>query len=667
MVDDDDLEPRLGRISRGRGPSARRYAGAVLAATNLARGGPRGTGAASRFAGHRNGRGAGIGRLLASRDRHALYRRRRVVVKARIVRLGGGGIGGAKAHLRYLQRDGTTREGERGQLYGAQDVTVDGQQFLGRSEGDRHQFRFIVAPEDGAQYSDLRPLVRRLMTRMEGDLGTRLDWIAVDHFNTGHPHSHILLRGVDDRGKDLVIARDYISQGLRGRAAELVDLDLGPRSDREIRASRRAEIGQARWTSIDRTLVRAADAERMISPRARDPFEHDLRAGRLAQLGRMGVADPVGAGRWQLAADLEATLRAMGEKGDIIRTLQREYARASRPLVPSAMRIHDPALAGDEPLTGRVLARGLADEHAGREYLIVEGVDGNSHYVALGKAQVDGGGPESLPDGILPGTIVDIRARSSGLRPADRTIAAIARNNGGLYDRDAHLDADPTASPAFLDRHERRLEALRRPLGLTRTADGAWMIPADHLERVMAHEAGQARDRPVMVELRAPVPLERMTGAHATTWLDHLLVGDGEAQLRDAGFGAEARAALAARRAWLIGEGLARQEGATTHYVPRMLGQLQQRELGRVAERLARQMALPYRDAGEGERIEGRLVRRLDLISGRFALLENSYEFTLVPWRGELDRRVGQSVSGRLVGGEVDWRFGRGRAGPGLG
>lgn len=215
MADDDKLEPRLGRIGRGRAPSTRRYAGAVLAATNLARGGPRGTGAASRFAGHRNGRGAGIGRLLASRDRHALYRRRRVVVKARIVRLGGGGIGGAKAHMRYLQRDGTTREGEHGKLYGAQGVTVDGQQFLARSEGDRHQFRFIVAPEDGAQYDDLEPLVRRLMTRMEGDLGTRLDWIAVDHFNTGHPHSHILLRGVDDEGKDLVIARDYISQGLR--------------------------------------------------------------------------------------------------------------------------------------------------------------------------------------------------------------------------------------------------------------------------------------------------------------------------------------------------------------------------------------------------------------------------------------------------------------------
>jgi hypothetical protein len=98
-----------------------------------------------------------------------------------------------------------------------------------------------------------------------------------------------------------------------------------------------------------------------------------------------------------------------------------------------------------------------------------------------------------------------------------------------------------------------------------------------------------------------------------------------------------------------------------------MIGQLQQRELGRVAQRLAREMALPYREAGEGERIEGRLVRRLDLLSGRFALLENFYEFTLVPWRSALERRIGQSVSGRLVGGEVDWRFGRGRAGPALG
>src|SRR3546814_8743641 len=111
-------------------------------------------------------------------------------------------------------------EGGRGQLYGADSDTVDRAEWLERAKDDRHQFRFIVSPEDGADYEDLKPLTRRLMTRMEEDLGTKLDWVAVDHFNTGHPHTHIILRGRDEKGADLIIARDYISHGLRaiGRA-----------------------------------------------------------------------------------------------------------------------------------------------------------------------------------------------------------------------------------------------------------------------------------------------------------------------------------------------------------------------------------------------------------------------------------------------------------------
>src|SRR3546814_12804038 len=77
------------------------------------------------------------------------------------------------------------------------DVCSSDLAFLQRCDGDRHQFRFIVSPEDGSEYPDLKPYIRRLMTQMEADLGTRLDWVAVDHFNTPHPPPHILLRGVD--------------------------------------------------------------------------------------------------------------------------------------------------------------------------------------------------------------------------------------------------------------------------------------------------------------------------------------------------------------------------------------------------------------------------------------------------------------------------------------
>src|SRR5438093_11362868 len=114
-----------------------------------------------------------------------------------------------------------------------------GKTFAERGAEDRHQFRFIVAPEDSNELAELKPLVRNVMRQMESDLGTRLDWVAVDPFNTGHPHSHIVVRGKDDQGKDLVIARDYIAHGIRARASELVTRELGPES--ELEALRKLE------------------------------------------------------------------------------------------------------------------------------------------------------------------------------------------------------------------------------------------------------------------------------------------------------------------------------------------------------------------------------------------------------------------------------------------
>jgi len=191
MADDNRFEPRLGRQNaRGKARGAKPVLHRVLAAILLARGGVASGRSKRGFTGSRIGRGAGVGHVLGARDRFAAFRRRRVLVKARIVRLKGKGLAAAKAHLRYIQRDGTTREGGRGELYSAGEDAVERRGFLKRSDGDRHQFRFIVSPEDGAEYEDLKPLTRRLMARMEEDLGTSLDWVAVDHFNTGHPHTH---------------------------------------------------------------------------------------------------------------------------------------------------------------------------------------------------------------------------------------------------------------------------------------------------------------------------------------------------------------------------------------------------------------------------------------------------------------------------------------------
>src|SRR5690606_2783352 len=260
---ENEFEPRPGRMRAARSGRGRKYLHGVLAAAMRA--GMASAKGGRRFAGSRIGRGAAVARLLGSRGPVGGLRARRAVVKTRLVRLGSRGLGAARAHLRYIQRDGVGRDGGTGELYGALEDAADGRAFLERCDGDRHQFRFIVSAEDGAEYADLRPLIRRLMARMEQDLGTSLDWVAADHADTLHPHSHVILRGKDDRGENLVIAPEYIAHGMRERVCELVSLDLGPRSDREIEARLRREVDAERLTGIDRRLLREADGERMVA------------------------------------------------------------------------------------------------------------------------------------------------------------------------------------------------------------------------------------------------------------------------------------------------------------------------------------------------------------------------------------------------------------------
>ncbi|MGC6400322.1 relaxase/mobilization nuclease RlxS [Sphingomonas sp. FW199] len=656
MSADDDFEPHLGRL-RSRPPKrARRYLKRVLAATNLARGGAASVTPKVRAAGSRIGRAAGVGRLLASRGRMSALGRRRVVIKTRIVRLTAKGASAAAAHLRYLQRDGTTREGERGRLYGADREAVDAKEFLARGAGDRHQFRFIVSPEDGAQYEDLKPLVRRLMARAETDLGTRLDWVAVDHFNTGHPHSHVIVRGVDQKGQDLVIAPDYLTRGLRERAAELVELDLGPKTTREIARGQLAEIEAERLTSIDRRLLGLGGEERLVEATGTGAFEQTLRAGRLAKLERLGLAEALGEGRWRLAPDLAKTLTRMGERGDIIRTMQRAFAAARVERSATDQAIYDPAAPNAAPLVGRVLLRGLADEYRDSHFLVVDGIDGRSYYVALGR---------ELAEGIGEGAVVAVMPSRTGVREVDRTIAEVAAANSGRYDIDAHLAHDRQASEEFARSHIRRLEVLRRGgAGVERMADGSWRIATDHLERVEQFEAEQARARPVRVELLTVEPVERLATADGATWLDRRLLRPQDMPARDAGFGSALRDAEARRRQWLINEGLGSEIGGVFEPRPGMIETLRRRELLRVGAALSRELELPFAEARPGSFVEGIYRRRLDLASGRFALIERAQDFTLVPWRPVLEPYAGRAVSGVVRGEGISWSIRRARGGP---
>jgi type IV secretory pathway VirD2 relaxase len=645
-MSENDFEPRVGKMRSVRSPRGRKYLHAVLAAAMRA--GLSSAQGKRRFVGSRLGRGAAAARLLASRDPHRGLRGRRAIVKTRLVRLAGKSIGAAAAHLRYIQRDGVGRDGGTGELYAAREDAADGKAFLERCEGDRHQFRFIVSAEDGTEYSDLRPLIRRLMARMEEDLGTSLDWVAADHADTLHPHTHVILRGKDERGENLVIAPEYIARGMRERVAELVTLDLGPRTDREIEARLRMEVGAERLTGLDRKLLREMDGEGTVAAGDRSPFDRALRAGRLRKLAALGLAEDIGGGRWQLAEETETTLRALGERGDIIRTMQRALGEQDMERSPAAQRIYDPS--ADETLTGRVLARGLADEHRDRHFLIVDALDGRTHYVDIGP----GDAVEPLP----AGSIVCVAPRLAGVRDSDRAIAAIAAANGGRYSAVTHLAHEPGASEAFVAAHVRRLEALRRPLALEREADGTWRIGEDFVARVEEHENRLVRRQPVAVEVLSPVPLERLPAHDGATWLDRALAAGEDPPVRDAGFGREVRSSLALRRAWLLQEGLAGEEQGRVVLGSGAVAALQRRELLRVAAEVARETGSEFVGAGEGVRIAGTLRRRIDLASGRFGLIDNGREFALVPWRPVLERAIGKPVSGIVREAGTSWTIG---------
>lgn len=654
MTTDDEFEPELGSLRSRPGAKSGKSLRHVMRRVARSTGSP-GKGKGRRFDGSRIGRGSGAARVLRSRDRHASFRTRRVVIQTRIIRLKRASVNAARLHLRYLQRDGVTRQGERGELYDAKQDRADGRTFLERSEDDRHQFRFIVSAEDGTEYDDLKPFVRRLLSRMEDDLGTELDWVAVDHHNTGHPHTHVVLRGKDETGRDLVIAREYITHGMRARAGEIVTLDLGPRSDLEIENRLRREVEQERFTSLDRTLLREVDADGFVrSGRdTSDSFRQSLRAGRLRKLESFALAHEVSPGRWVLAPDLERTLRRLGERGDIIKAIHREMAEIDRGAINYAT--YDPDKAADKPLVGRVLAQGLSDEIKERRYLIVDGVDARAHYVEIGDTT------ESIPTG----TIIAITPNRSEPRPADRTVATIADANGGRYSAEIHRQHDPSATADYIAAHIRRLEALRRLGGIVeREADGSWRIPPDHLVRAATYE--RKRGCPVVIEMLSTHPLEQLVTAHGATWLDRELVAQPPTTLRDGGFGHDVREALARRRQWLIEQDLARIENDRIIYRAGMLSELKRRDLARAGAALGRELGLPYVEAAAGQRIEGTYRRTVDLTSGKFAVIETSRQFTLVPWRPALERGLGKPVSGVLRGDTISWTINRSRSGPSI-
>ncbi|MER9544288.1 DUF3363 domain-containing protein [Mesorhizobium sp. M0437] len=698
----DRFQVRTGRMRHGGAPVNSRtlpFVRQVEIAIRKQGGNPYRLGASSsggKGSGRFNARGRG-GKVVAGLPRDGggwkqdgngvRFRSRRVVVKARVVKLPGRGKGTGRgqkfvttskavdAHLRYLQRDGVTRDGEKGRVYSAVDDEADSKAFVERGRGDRHQFRFIVAPEDAAEMENLRSFTRDLMRQMETDLNTRLDWIAVDHHNTGHPHTHVLVRGITDDGKILNIAGDYIAHGIRHRAGELVERELGLQSEIEVARKLASEVEAERLTRLDRMLIAEQQEHDLVDlrPNASDSYtissNRYLLIDRAKKLEHFGLANEIEPGRWVVSDRAESTLRALGERNDIIKTMHRaleEHGLADERGAAQYV-LHRQTIT--EPVVGRVLTKGLAgDEMSDRLSLVIDGVDGRTHYVETADAaKLDDIQRDHIValDPILP---------KEEPRAADRNISVVAGEEG-IYRPSRHLEAIREAfleqgkdPDAFVRFHVRRLEALRRAGHVERIDEDHWRIPQDLSERGIAYD-GQNRAKDFSVRVLSTFDLDAQVGNDGATWLDRELTARTPVPLVRSAFGLDVDDALDRRAAQLVRMGLAERD-ATTRTITfsrDLVATLERQEVARVGKEMAAARGLTFQPVQPGNHVGGTLLGSVHLASGRFAMLDDGLGFQLVPWQPMLDKRIGQHISGLVQdSGGIDWSFGRKR-GVGIG
>ena len=434
MTDETDFRIRPGRVRSSGAQRARPFIAQALAAAQKA--GARVSHSGRISPGNRSSFGRGRSASVRA-NRFITGRSRVVVIKTRVVRHNTRAAP-LTAHLNYLRREGVTRDGEKARLFGSESDEMDARSFADRAQEDRHHFRFIVSPEDAADMADLKTFTRDLMRQMEADLGTKLDWAAVDHWNTDNPHVHIIVRGRADDGQDLVIARDYIKEGMRARAADLVTQELGLRTDLDIRRNLAAQVEAERWTQLDRQLVRDghdAGVIDMAPDRQAKPDEyHAQKIGRLRKLETLGLAAEVGPGQWVIDDKAETVLRELGERGDIIKRMHR--ALTERGIERGSASY---VLAGESlvtPIIGRLVDRGLDDELKGTAYAVVDGVDGRTHHIKL--PDLDAAGDSA------PGSIVELRHYEDA--KGQRRVAIAVRS-------DLDIDRQITATGAtWLDR-----------------------------------------------------------------------------------------------------------------------------------------------------------------------------------------------------------------------
>ena len=657
------------------------------------------------------------------------YRARRAIVKVRVVKLRNAKSSVSRGHLAYLQREGAGVEraegldgpidgnGEltptRGQLYGPDEgVEIDERDFVARSQesfngrGDPHQFRIMISPEDGAELArvngdgtpNLKDTTRALMAQMEEDLGTRLDWVAVDHFDTAHPHTHIIARGVTHDGKGLNIAGEYISRGIRGRLEEELTRELGWKSELEIQREMKREMSAMRVTKADRHIADGMDKiTNTIDLRAgssaatfpaNSSMNRHILIGRMRLLKSMGLVTQIDSGRWHIENDALKTLGQIEQREQLNKDIHAAMKRAN---IKRPVRLHDGRQSYDGSLSPhRVIGRVIAKTHGydegmdasqkggGKVRFIIDGTDG---YVSTVETGMDTRAGEAAK----VGSIIEVSPPS--LRTVDRNIQALATSKdyhgkprNGLVGNyaiatsgpDDWTDGNGSRGAAHIRAHRLRLATLAKAgvvEVVNKDKDGdpyEWRVPEDFEQKAIALDMKQGRASGV--KLLSVQDLDAQLNSQGSTWLDRSQVGWSKGAIdqisaKQSAFAKELDVAFRQRQTWLMQRGYAqaRPDGSVS-YQRGYVKALEQEGFNAATEKLEGITGKPFIAAQAGRLLEGTVKQKYELTNGPHALIETQRAFYLVRWESHHAQKWGKRIQGRVLsGGGIDWETGRTR------
>jgi len=248
--------------------------------------------------------------------------------------------------------------------------------------GDERMWKIILSPEAGDKVN-LKEHAITFMENVEKDLGRKLTWVAIDHYNTDQYHLHFCIRGVDKNGQEFRIDKDYVKEGARKISKQLLTEKLGVRTDEYILERRGKSIQLKHVTELDRIIERDLNSDHFInikhgSDSSVDQAKRLQIMARLEFLEFLGLAKKHDSVSWYVEPTFINYLKYIQEQNDVIKLLNKHRDNIINQDLPLVV---DKLPEVGDRVIGRVIGTGLNERNEDLRYIFVEGIDGQNHYI----------------------------------------------------------------------------------------------------------------------------------------------------------------------------------------------------------------------------------------------------------------------------------------------